>query len=40
MFVHATRVRLLDAENGVATGARREEAEVPVHTLDDPESSK
>ena len=40
MFVHATRVQLLDAEDGVATGVRHEEAKVPVRFLDDPKSSE
>ena len=35
-----TGVHLLDAEDDVATGARHEEAEVPVRSLDDPKSSE
>ena len=35
-----TEAHLLDAEDGVATGARREEAEVPVRSPDDPKSSE
>ena len=35
-----TGAHLLDAEDGVAIGARREEAEAPVRSLDDPNSSE
>ena len=35
-----TGAHLLDAEDGVATGVRREETEVPVRSLDDPKSSE